>query len=105
MTLNAESLVLFHMKDNMKHLKSFIENWDIGSTIGDSIKKKFDKWTEPEEPLRRVLTPEENKKMFKFFKDHSWSTCIDNKGRIILGGGEESGGMYYITEEDLEKLK
>jgi len=75
------------------------------SKKGDVIKKKFDKIRLPEKPFKRKLTFEENKLMFKNFKNHSWSNFIDKNGYIILGGGEEYGGIYYITEKDLEKIK
>lgn len=86
----------------MKHLNKF-ESFR-NSTTGESLRKKFDKPTAPERPFRRKLTKEESKKMYKHFQNHSWSNYIDNKGRIILGGGEEESGMFYINEEDLDKL-
>lgn len=82
---------------NMKYLRKFESH---GTEIGDIVVRKFDTLTEPELPIKRRLTDEESDKMFKHFSNHSWSN-VDNKGRIILGGGEGSGGMYYITEDDL----
>lgn len=70
---------------------------------GESVKKSFGEFTKPAEPFKRELTQEENNKMYKHFSNHSWSS-IDANGNIILGGGEDSAGMYYITEDDLNDL-
>lgn len=87
----------------MSYLKKF-ETF-INTEKGDLLVKKLDTWTIPEEPYKRELTPGEQILMRKNFLNYSWSNFIDNKGRIILGGGEEEGGMRYIDEEDLRRLK
>jgi hypothetical protein len=87
----------------MKIIKLY-EEFNI-SRFGDLQKKRFDKPTAPEEPFKRKLTDEETKKMFKYFPTHSWCSSIDNQNRIILTGGEDKEGMFYITEDDLKKLK
>jgi hypothetical protein len=69
----------------------------------DDIIKKFNTPTEPVEPFQRSLTEEETKKMDKYFTKYSWSK-VDNKGRIVLGGGIGPKGSYYIRPSDLEKL-
>ena len=86
----------------MKHIKLFNEEFR-NSSDGDSIKKRFSEPTHPEMPFQRKLTSDEQKKMYKHFSNHSWSD-VDNKGRIILGGGEEARGLFYINVEDLDKL-
>lgn len=71
---------------------------------GDAIKKKFElRPAYPVPPFKRDFTKEESKALHVFFPLHSWSN-IDADGRIVLGGGEEARGWYYITEEDLAKL-
>ena len=94
----------------MKHLKSFNE---INESIRDEMtgkltekypKRELDKPTEPAEPFKRKLTDKELDFLGKFFKTHSWSLSIDAEGRIILGGGTEGGGKYYITEEDISNF-
>lgn len=87
----------------MSYLKKF-ETF-INTEKGDLLVKKLDAWTIPEEPYKRELTSGEQILMRKNFLNYSWSNFIDNKGRIILGGGEEEGGMRYIDEEDLRRLK
>jgi hypothetical protein len=86
----------------MKYIKLFNESFK-NSTYGDSIKKRFREPTYPEKPFQRDLTSDEKSKMRKHFSNHSWSQ-VDNKGRIILGGGEEARGLFYINVEDLGKL-
>ena len=81
----------------MKHIKLF-EEFEYKKE--KYPKKSFGKFTAPEEPIKRKLTDEETKFMFKFFPYHSWSDP-DANGYIILGGGEHVMGKYYITEEDL----
>ena len=73
------------------------------SELGESIRKKFDTFTEPVEPFKRDFTENERNLMYKHFKGHSWSN-IDYTGKIVLGGGEDSAGLYYITEDDLKLL-
>ena len=87
----------------MKHVKIF-ENFR-NTKFGEELIKSFDTWTQPEEPFKRKLTSDENELMLRHFQNHSWSSYIDAKGRIILGGGEEEGGRFYITENDLKKLQ
>lgn len=70
---------------------------------GYVLRKQSAKLISPKEPFKRKLTPEEKRKMNYFFKFHSYS-AVDADNRIILGGGEEARGMYWITPEDLEKL-
>lgn len=92
---------------NIKVNESEVEISEMKTTaaqsIGDNIKKKFNKITEPKEPFKRDFTQEETKTLFKCFPMHSWSK-IDADGNIVLGGGQDSRGMYYITEDDLKKL-
>ena len=59
--------------------------------------------TEPKEPMRRRLTAEEQGFMHKNYMEHGWSH-VDALGRIILNGGEESGGIFYLKVEELEKF-
>lgn len=73
------------------------------TAIGESLKKSTGNIIFPTLPFKRSFTKEEREKMFIHFKNHSWSD-IDSKGMIILGGGEESCGLYYITEKDLNRL-
>lgn len=82
---------------NSFKIKESVEN------SGDKFKKSFKTPTEPELPFKRKLTADETKKMNKYFPTHSFSS-VDAKGRIILGGGMEKKGKYYITENDLKKL-
>ena len=97
----------------MKHIKLFEEfgfddefdddeaaEYDDYHSTEKYPKREFDEPTEPKEPFKRKLTDEENKFMFRQFPEHSWS-MVDADGFIILGGGESSMGVYYITEEDL----
>ena len=65
-------------------------------------KRSFGTFTKPEEPFKRELTKIEKRFIMNNFPNHSFS-AIDNKGRIILGGGESPAGLYYITEDDLLK--
>lgn len=83
-----------------------ITNWKNtpSITIGELLKKSFGKFTEPSLPFKRELTKEETMLMYKYFKNHSWSD-IDANSNILLGGGESSKGIYYITEKDLNFLK
>lgn len=37
------------------------------------------------------------------FSIYSYTSRIDKNGYIILSGGGEDGGLYYITEDDLKK--
>lgn len=68
--------------------------------LGNLLRKNFTKSQSPKEPFKREFTYEERKFMYTNFKNHSWSK-IDADGLIILGGGMEEAGMYYITERDL----
>jgi hypothetical protein len=92
----------------MRHIKLF-ENFNTPiqkvkiESAANSIKNKFDVRTSPEKPIRRKLTDEEKNKMNKYFFNYSWSN-VDNLGRVILGGGEADGGMYYINIDDLSNL-
>jgi hypothetical protein len=73
-------------------------------SLGDFIKKDAEKFIAPAYPIKRELTEDENNAMIRYFVySHSWSH-IDAEGRIILGGGEDEEGRYYITEEDLKEL-
>jgi hypothetical protein len=65
-------------------------------------KRDLGHFEDPEEPIKRKLTSEEQRFMLHNFPYHSYSN-VDAKGRIILGGGESNRGRYYITEEDLAK--
>jgi hypothetical protein len=71
---------------------------------GTLIRKRFSEPTLPVEPFKRVLNVEERVKMYKHFSNHSWSN-VDATGKIVLGGGEEAEGLYYINEEDLSQLQ
>lgn len=73
------------------------------SREGKNIRKEFSEITLPKLPIKRQLTDEENRKMIRHFQNHSWSH-IDANNQIILGGGEDERGKYYITEEDLNQL-
>ena len=73
------------------------------SELGESIRKKFNTFTEPVKPFKRDFTKNERNLMYKHFKNHSLSN-IDSTGKIVLGGGEDSAGLYYITEGDLKLL-
>ena len=88
----------------MKYLKSFKEiNESYEPWLGQPEKypkREFDKPTDPVEPFKRGLRDEETKFMLRHFYNHSWSH-IDANGYIVLGGGEEGTGKFYITEEDL----
>jgi len=85
----------------MKHIKLF-EEFSAHSFRGSKKypKREFEKITEPKEPFKRDLTKKERDFMYKYFADHSWSN-VDADGYIVLGGGEEGPGKFYITEEDL----
>lgn len=74
------------------------------SEAGELLRKEFATPQFPKKPIKRELTDEEIKIMYKHFNNHSWSN-IDADGKIILGGGEEDCGSYYITEEDLKQLQ
>jgi len=92
----------------MKHIKMITEFFggdfsELGIKNESFPKRSFDKFTRPVEPFKRELTDEERRFMFKNFRNHSWSN-VDATGKIVLGGGEDSAGKYYITEEDLEKF-
>lgn len=76
----------------------------INSPLGNSIRKEFPKPTYPQKPFRRILMKKEHEMMHKHFPNHSWSDFVDAGGKIVLGGGEEERGSFYITEEDLKKL-
>lgn len=82
----------------MKHIKLFEEFLD--PTVKQFRKREFDKFEAPIEPIKRKLSKEETKFMFRHFPEHSWSD-VDAEGRIILGGGESPMGKFYITEDDL----
>lgn len=75
----------------------------FNSPIGNSIRKEFHQFTKPKLPFKRKFTKEERKILYSHFGGHSWSD-IDANWLIVLGGGEDSGGKYYITEEDLASL-
>jgi hypothetical protein len=87
----------------MKNIKTFDNFLTEINTYERFPKRSFGKFTEPEEPFKRELTKQETDFMFRNFNNHSWSN-VDATGKIVLGGGEEGAGMYYITEEDLEKF-
>lgn len=88
----------------MSRIQKFEEFQRTNESFSERFpKRSFDKFTAPERPEKRNLTKEESTFMYRNFKNHSWSN-IDAKGRIILGGGEEEMGKFYITEEDLEKF-
>lgn len=75
----------------------------INTVSGELCKKSYERFHEPVEPFKRDFTKEERLKLFHHFQNHSFSK-IDANGHIILGGGEESAGKFYITEEDLKQL-
>lgn len=85
----------------MNHIKLFEEfNWN--KKIPDMVKTSTSIKC-PIEPFKRNFTDDEREAMYKYFPMFSWSK-IDSNGEIILGGGEEACGKYYITEDDLLKL-
>ena len=73
------------------------------SITGNLIRKQYLTPTSPEEPFKRKLTAPEARVMRLHFRNHGYSS-IDNRGHIVLNGGCEMRGLYYITEDDLEKL-
>ncbi len=75
----------------------------INTQLGNNLRKSFSVFTEPILPFKRKLSEDETQKMYRHFADHSWSH-VDATGKIILGGGEDSAGMYYINENDLTHL-
>lgn len=86
----------------MKYLKLF-EGFLLESTEAMKLVKTFDKPMMPKEPYKRDLTKEENDAMMMHYPMYSWSQ-IDANGNIVLGGGTEGRGKFYITEEDLKKV-
>ena len=88
---------------NIKLYEEFLSEHYGENTPGMKMRKTFNKPTEPKEPFKRDFTAEERKAMHDNFPLHSWSK-IDSDGKIVLGGGEESRGKFYITEDDLKKL-
>ncbi len=73
------------------------------SKTGESIRRSSDTIICPEMPFKRNLTDDEKKKMYLHFKNHSWSN-VDANNRIILGGGEDACGKFWIDADDLSKL-
>ena len=67
--------------------------------------RQFNSFRNPKKPFKRELTSDEIKLMHKHFWNYSFSINIDADNNIILGGGKPEGGIYYITEDDLLKLK
>ena len=68
-----------------------------------SYVKRFAK---PQMPhgMKRDFTSDETRVLrIVFGRLFSWSP-IDLDGHIVLGGGEEASGIYYITEQQFEKL-
>lgn len=78
------------------------EIWE--TPISETLVKELDRFTFPEEPMKRKLTEVEIDKLSRYYWKHSWSN-VDALGRIILGGGMSKAGRYYITPEDLETLE
>ena len=54
----------------------------VNSSIGNSLRKEFQKITEPKLPFKRELKAEESNVLYNHFGGHSWSD-IDADGRII----------------------
>jgi hypothetical protein len=91
--------------ETMKHVKLY-ENFNKFDRVEDEAhhkeiypKLKFDEITIPLEPLE-PLSDVQRDFLYRNYPTHSFSN-IDVQGRIILGGGHSRGGMYYITENDL----
>lgn len=79
--------------ESMMPKKSFVD-----------IRKRLQKPEAPKRPFKRDFTKEEYHALMNAFGDmHGWSK-IDADGRIILNGGAEERGLYYITEDDLADL-
>jgi len=106
---------LFENNQNIYNMKSFddfektvrINESEVSfvneSTEAMKLVKQFDKPTLPKEPIKRDLTEEETEAMNMHFPMYSWSK-IDADGNIVLGGGIEARGKFYITEDDLKKV-
>ena len=57
----------------------------------------------PQLPYKREFTKEEAIFLYdRFGRQWGWSK-IDSRGHIVLNGGEEHRGIYYITEEQLKE--
>jgi hypothetical protein len=68
------------------------------------LKKHFGTPEGPKLPFKREFTNDEKKVLNKLYgKEHGYSK-IDSRGFIVLNGGEEDRGRYYITEDDLKGL-
>lgn len=86
----------------MKYLKLF-EGFLSESTEAMQLVKTFETPRVPEEPMKRDLTDDEKEAMRMHFPMYSWSN-IDSNGNIVLGGGTNGRGKFYITEDDLMKV-
>jgi hypothetical protein len=87
----------------MKNIKMYDEFVNEKMKEERFPKRDLGRFVDPEEPIKRELTSEEQRFMLNNYPYHSFSS-VDAKGRIILGGGESNRGRYCITEEDLAKF-
>jgi len=60
--------------------------------------------TEPQKPYKRQLSRKERYTLLRMFPEFSFSSYVDALGRIMLGGGVGSKGLFYVTEEGLAEL-
>lgn len=70
----------------------------------NNLIKQFPQWSYPVSPLQRKLSEDEERKLTNNFPQHSFHRYVDKEGNIILGNGIDEGGMFYITETDLNSL-
>jgi len=87
---------------NLNPYKSLKESMNE-STEAMALVKKFTQPTFPVEPFKRKLTDVETKAMHIEYPMYSWSD-VDAEGKIVLGGGMEARGKFYIEEADLKKV-
>ncbi len=89
------------MITSINEFRKYNENMFSGKF--SSLIKTFTEPTYPAQPFKREFTEAESTAMRTNFPQFSWSN-IDANGIIVLGGGKESRGLYYITEDDLLSL-
>jgi hypothetical protein len=88
--------------DELEECEDINEGVGMFGSTSPFPKRQFDRATSPVKPFRRKLTKVEENFLRINFPYHSWSD-VDATGKIVLGGGEEERGMFYITEDDLKK--
>lgn len=97
--------LIFFENFETKRIGGLAANFGIWKNFIKKQIKQFPVVTEPKLPFKRELTANESNIMRKYFiYDFSWTNGIDQNGNIILGRGEDSGGIYYLTEDFFEKL-